>query len=232
MKSVTWIAASLGLVVFSLFLIFFPTRMVAFGTVLVAVVAIWGEWIRSAVAGPKMQITLKDAKGWAARGSPYRRYTLMVYNKRHWASAKNVRVLCEKMFRRSSDGCFEELPLYDPIQLRWTRSSVRKMTSPRLNPDISSMDMCALGAMSIGGFALDAYCGDVHFPHSDPSRGHSLAGETVRIELIVVADNFRSKAPYVLEIAWDGERSEDAEEMSKHLVIKELRQLNFKCDHT
>jgi hypothetical protein len=36
---------------------------VALGTIAVAVLAIWGDWIRDKLAGPKLRLALLDAEG-------------------------------------------------------------------------------------------------------------------------------------------------------------------------
>jgi len=41
------------------------------------------------------------------------------------------------------------------------------------------------------------------------------------VEVVAVADNGQSK-PIRIEVAWDGNWSDDTEEMSRHLVVKEI----------
>jgi len=48
-----------------------------------------------------------------------------------------------------------------------------------------------------------------------------LAKQTMRVEAIAVSDQTESK-PVTIEITWDGVWYEDAKEMSKHMVVKEI----------
>ena len=73
----------------------------AFCTLIVAILAIWGNSIRSFLAGPKLKICLHDPEGelnFLQDGTPARYYHLKVTNKRRGAQAKNVRVILTKIF--------------------------------------------------------------------------------------------------------------------------------------
>jgi hypothetical protein len=52
--------------------------------------------------------------------------------------------------------------------------------------------------------------------------GRLAAGQVLRVHLNASADNFASESTLVLEISWDGKWSPNANEMQKHLVIREL----------
>jgi hypothetical protein len=45
----------------------------------------------------------------------------------------------------------------------------------------------------------------------------------MRVYVIASADNFESKKPLVIEIAWDGKWSDKKDEMQQHLIIKEVQ---------
>ena len=52
-------------------------------------------------------------------------------------------------------------------------------------------------------------------------NGYVDANKKIRVEVIAIADNGFSK-PLLLEIAWDGNWNDDAAEMGRHLVVKEV----------
>ena len=70
--------------------------LVAVGTLLLAVIAIWGDWIRHRLLGPNLTINLLDTEGTLNHitdGTPGRYYKLKVSNSRKWSPAINVRVI-------------------------------------------------------------------------------------------------------------------------------------------
>ncbi len=81
----------------------------AFGTVLVAVVAIWGDWIKAHFAGPKVTVSLRDNHGdLNVKGDGLKTiyYHLTVRNRRSWSPARSVRVLVVGIQKRRPDGSF------------------------------------------------------------------------------------------------------------------------------
>lgn len=190
----------------------------AIGTIAVAIMAIWGEWVRGKVAGPKLQLSLHDPEGeplTLTDGTPARFYHLKVQNNRRWAAAKEVRVVLTKLNKPAADGSFPSAPLSGPLQLTWQHSQFHYVTST-----IGRDDICDLGFLRRGlGFSLSPYVLANNFD------GHLTTAGKMRAEVIAVADNGES-SPLLIEIAWDGQWSEDTKEMSKHLVIKEVSTIN------
>ena len=64
-------------------------------------------------------------------------------------------------------------------------------------------------------FTLSPYVIPNNFQGSLPSAGK------MRVEVIAAADNTESH-PLLIDIAWDGQWSDDTVPMSKHLVVKEV----------
>jgi hypothetical protein len=62
--------------------------------------------------------------------------------------------------------------------------------------------------------------------YSTPNNfaGYVRAGEAVRYELAIEADNYSSQRYKVFEVAWDGEWKAEPEEMGNHLRIREIHE--------
>ena len=187
----------------------------AVGTLLVAVLAIWGDWIRSQLTGPKLAISLHDPQGeptGLTNGKSSRHYHLKVSNKRRWTQAKNVRVVLTKVIKPAADGSFPPESLSGPLQLTWQFPQIHPQYS-LIGPD----DICDLGLIIEGDkFILTPYIVPVKFD------GVLGSGQRMRIEVIAIADNAESNVLCV-DLAWDGKWSDDTSEMKKHLVIKEVK---------
>jgi len=189
---------------------------IAFGTVAVAILAIWGEKFRPR---PKLEFKIHDARGDLTKrqnGQQTIYYHVGIENKRRWALARRVRILCTSISKRAPDGSFVKEPLVIPLQLNWINPSFHELL-----PNIYSNDISDLGSLDENSnhFKLSLY----FYPNN--FRGFISANEAIRVSLIATADNFTSKSPYNLEIAWDGKWSPNLEEMQKHLVIKEVGKL-------
>ena len=189
--------------------------VIAAGTVTVCILAIWGERIRSYVSRPRLELRLHDSRGdltWRRGGVQTIYYHVKVRNKRQWAAARHVRILCSSIWKKAADGSFVREPLAFPVQLTWPFRKVEEM------PTIVVDDICDFGYLDVDSdqFKPSLYVYPNNF------RGLVGTGETVRFGLIAKADNFTSKRPCVLEVSWDGKWNADLEEMQKHLVVREL----------
>ena len=183
-----------------------------------AVLAIWGETLRARLLGPKLSIRLLDSQGERTsvrdvtnERTPARWYHLQVTNRRRTAHAKNVRVVLTKVSRPSADGVVRRTSLSGPIQLTWQHNhSIPQFPTvgPTLNADLGYI-------RSDGTFRLT--------PLFAPNNLNIAvaAGERIVVEALAISDETESK-PVSVEIAWDGVWSEDAAEMQRHLVVKEV----------
>ena len=94
----------------------------AVGTVSVAVLAIWGDKVRAAIAGPKLELKLQNERGnLTVRANQTRTiyYHLKLTNKRKWSPAKHVRMLVTDIEKKRADGTYFPEPLVAPLQLAW-----------------------------------------------------------------------------------------------------------------
>jgi hypothetical protein len=196
----------------------------AFGTIAVAILAIWGERIRSWLSPTKLEIGAHNN----FRGDPNLLtsqlgqqvgrgmfYHLKVINKRPWLPIKNCRVLLMGISRRGPDNVFHPSPLVVPSQLIWAPASF----APTLVA-VTKEQIVDLGNIREGdsAFRLALY--------STPNNFAGLVGkdEAVRFELAIEADNFSSSRYKVIEVAWDGIWEFEPEKMENHLRIREIRE--------
>jgi hypothetical protein len=91
------------------------------GTIAVAVLAIWGDRVRSWFISPKLHVELNEAKGDLTKtvnGTKARYYHLRVSNTGN-AAAANCRVILRDIQRKDQTGQFHPVQ-YVPLQLTWT----------------------------------------------------------------------------------------------------------------
>src|SRR3989338_2692342 len=189
----------------------------AIGTGAVAILAVWGEKMRNMVAGPRLEFELYNARGdlnTRQGGGSTIYYHVKIKNRRTWAPAKRVRILCTAIQKKAPDGSFEQKPLIIPVQLTWPFPTFHELL-----PNVANEKICDLGFLDEGSkkFSLPLYVTPNNF------QGFISANEAMRVGLIASADNFTSKSPYVIEISWDGKWSTNLNEMQKHLIIKEVK---------
>lgn len=200
--------------------------LTAIGTVAVAVLAIWGEWVKARITGPRLILVPHNLQGELTRAHvrrplvggghafeeiPVFYFHLRVVNRRAWAVAHKVKVLLVGISRRGQDGNFRQEPISVRPQLTWAPAEFSEIT-----PTITRDHILDLGCLAQTGFALTTYVTPNNF------NGTVRANETVRIELQVEADNFYSDRRYIYEISWDGIWTTSAEELSQHITVREV----------
>lgn len=194
----------------------------AFGTIAVAILAIWGERVRSWLSPPKLEIEAHNS----FRGDPSPLttesgqeigramfYHLRVVNKRPWLPIKNCRVLLMGISRRGPDNEFHRSPLSVPRQLVWAPAEF----SPVL-VTVTKEQIVDFGRVDEGGngFRPALYSCPNNF------AGFVRKDEAVRFELAVEGDNFTSRRYKVFQVAWDGIWEFEPEKMENHLRISEI----------
>ena len=94
----------------------------AAGTIVLAVLAIWGHIIRIRWLGPKLCVALKYTKGVTSMfndGVVSRYFHLRVWNECRASPAHNVRVVIKTLYRPKADGTMCQTTLSGPLQLAW-----------------------------------------------------------------------------------------------------------------
>jgi hypothetical protein len=188
--------------------------VIGFGTLVLASIAIWGNLVRSWLSGPKLKVRLLNPLGeliTLSDGTPVRYYHLKVTNGRRKSAARNVEVLLTKIFQPAADGSWVDRSFSGSLQLTW-QFPLYNQRYPLIGPD----RVCDLGCMVRGQrFNLTPYTTPNNF------TGFVEANQSIRVEVVAAADNGESK-PTLIEIVWNGRWSDEAEEMRRYLVVKEV----------
>jgi len=188
--------------------------LLGIGTLLLAVLAIWGGLFRSWWSGPKLKVLLHNPLGELMNlndGRPVRHYHLRVVNGRKWAPANNVRVLLTKIFQPTEDGRLVDRSFSGPLQLTWQFPQFHAQYSFIGTDDISDLGCIIKGDR----FVITPYITPNNF------TGFVSPNQRIKLEVVAVADNGQSD-PILIEITWDGAWNDDNEEMGRHLVVKEV----------
>lgn len=194
----------------------------AIGTLAIAVLAIWGERVRSWLAPPKLVLEPHNLRGVAnilrADGTPdvsaiY--YHLKVVNKRPWLPVRNCRVLLNGISRRGPDNIFHPFPFVVPSQLVWAPASFAPILATVTREQVVDFGRVVEGR---NVYEPTLYSMPNHFV------GFVQAGDAVRYELAIEADNYSSDRYQVFEVAWDGVWEPEPAIMEKHLHIREIHE--------
>lgn len=203
-----------------------PSWLTAIGTLAVAILAIWGEWIKSYIAGPRLGLVPHNLQGELTEAHrraelpggvhgfqriPAVYFHLRVLNNRSWAPAHGVRVLFVGLLRRDQSGIFHREPINVRQQLTWAPAEFSGIT-----PVIIRDHVLDLGCLTQDGFRITTYATPNNF------RGTVGAHEAIRVELQIVADDYYSDRVYVYEIAWDGVWAADLSVLAQHVSVQEI----------
>jgi hypothetical protein len=193
--------------------------LTAIGTIAVAILAIWGDAVRSRIAGPRLLLTAHNLRGSVvplATGQRTVIYHLKVVNARDWARATNCRVLLRKLWRRAPNGDFQEVALTVPLTFVWSPAEI---TPPYVN--LIKEHVLDFGIVVEGQDLFRP----VLFSYTTNFQGFVRANEVIRFGLEIVSDNFVSPRLQVYEVAWNGEWSDNLDTMAHNLQIQEVTKL-------
>jgi hypothetical protein len=188
----------------------------AIGTIVVAILAIWGDSIRAKFNGPKLSLVPLNLKGLVvplSDGKLSIYYHLKVENKRSTINATNCRVNLKKILRKGPNGDFLDERLIVPLTFKWGPSEITPLYVNLRKEQVLDF-----------GIAIQ---GEDHFrpvlhSYTNNFKGLVRKGEVFRFGLEIVSDNFVSPKLQVFEVAWNGQWSEDLEIMAQNLQIQEI----------
>jgi hypothetical protein len=196
--------------------------LIALGTISVAILAIWGDWVKQKLAGPKLIIEVLDSStGTFAihkHNNKKAKYLyLKIANKRISSIAVKTRVLINRIEICNTGGTYKEHSISGPLPLYWQFSCVDPTYFPLL-PSIGPKQTCDIGYIEEGSNFV------ITTPITLPEyKFEVIANGKLRMELIAIAENAKSK-PIYIEIAWDGKWIDDPKEMGKHLTLIKVNQ--------
>ena len=196
--------------------------LVALGTIALAFVAVYSDWLRAKLLPPRLRIEIVDAAGQLTvfdTNRPVVYYHLRVVNERPWMTIRDCRVMLVGVASRGPDLQFRPEPMPVPFQFIWAPSGI----TPALAV-VHRDQICDLGYLTEPTpeegppvrFMPSLYAYPHHF------RGFVAPGEAVRYWLQVTADGFVSEKYTVIEVSWDGRWSTNSHERSNSLVVTKL----------
>ena len=188
----------------------------AIGTLIIAVLAIWGDWFRARFAGPKLRTYLRSERGHLttrANGVKTVYYHLIVVNDRRWSPARNVTVKLTGIESKAADGSYRQETLIHKLQLRWGHAEFHE-----ISPTIGDDDQCDIGFLDEGS---DKFI-PVLYVMPNNFAGFVKKGESKRYTIEIAADNFHAEKPLVIVVSWDGTWTDDTERLMHHLVVKQI----------
>ncbi len=194
----------------------FIEALIAFGTLSVAILAIWGDWIRSKLAPPKLVVESHNLRGVVTsytNGARVIYYYLKLRNLRPWISAKNCRVLLHSVSRRGPNQRLSPAPLPVPAQFVWAPAELFPLLINITNEQIIDFGRVAENSNQ---FEPVLYSYANNFP------GYVGPNEAARYLLEIVADGYHSVSPQVFEVGWNGTWSDNLDQMSRNLTITEV----------
>ncbi len=195
------------------------TFIAAIGTLILAVIAIYGDSIKKNFFKPALVLSKHNFTGdlnyHHNTGVPTFYYHLKLVNlKKH--SATNVRVLLSEISKKNvNTGKFELVTYIIPMQMTWAFSKFNVLL-----PTVGSDRYIDLGYINqqTNCFKPSLYAFPGNF------QGYVNSGETVRYKIEVVGDNIKKNHTYFVEVFWDGTFIANKNQMQDHIIIKEVKQ--------
>ncbi len=198
--------------------------LVAVGTLMVAVAAIWGDWLRSWLTPLKLIIDVHNLRGeptmfidptGAQSGTRVMFFHLKVVNQRSWLNVTNCRVLLKGLSRRGPDNMFYSVPISVPMQFVWAPAEI--------TPPIATLIKEQIFDLGFISETEDKFVPRLYW-YSNNFQGFVRKNEAVRYFLEIEATNFKSPRYQVFEVAWDGNWNYEPDKMQQHIRIKEIKE--------
>ena len=190
--------------------------LTAFGTLAVAALAIWGDYIRARLVPGRLAVEIYEKDGDTVGQPPNQIYYrhLRAVNRRPWRRPENCRVLLRAMSRRGPNGIFQPMPVPVPLQFMWT-------------PPDTTPPLVAIYREQILDFGYIRQGADLRWEprlYWKPGNfaGFVGANEAIRYSLQVVSDAYVSETYQVFQVSYDGHWNPVAAQMVLHLTINEI----------
>lgn len=189
-------------------------------TLIVGVIAIWGDFIRSKFSPLKLEILPQNLSGelttWyngPNSGKVYY-YHLKVKNKSNWQLAKHCRVLLTGMYKKDSQGLFVHTEFNALHPFEWTPAEDGKEYV-----DITDSQVFDFGKIHENTNSFNV--ATRRYPNN--FKGTLKPNDTIRYCLKIDAVGFRQKKDQIFEVTWNGQWSDDENIMKNYITIKEVK---------
>jgi hypothetical protein len=189
--------------------------LIAFGLFIIVLIALFGHRIKRILFPAKLMIDVLDKNGELTtldNGHRVIYYHLLVMNKKS-VIVQNCRIFLKKIQSLDTTGNFIDIPISVPPKYIWSPAE----TSPE-GVDIVTERIADFG------YIIDS---SMDFkpavtPILNSFKGNLQHHETFRYYIEVVAENYKPKKLFGIEVTWDGLWPEDLNDMYKHLIIKRI----------
>jgi len=182
-------------------------------TILIIIIAIWGERFRQFWNKPKIKISLDEPrfnttnsgiKGWY--------YLIRISNVKKSSPANNVRLLLTRVQKKGPDGNWREKNFSGPTQVMWQWPEISPLYAT-VGPD----ERATFGFIleDTTEFKLQLYWFPNNLDKVIPPN------EPTRLIFKAVSDTAESNI-LIIEIAWDGKWLEGILEIQEHCILKEV----------
>ena len=183
--------------------------LTAFGTIAVAVVAIWGDWLKSKLAPQKLALELDPEAEPVTYSNGVRGIFrhLKVVNLRPWTPAQQCRVMLVGLSRRDPGGGYQLVPIPFPCQFTWAPMEFMPTTLTVMKEQVVDFGFINKNANI---FLPKLYSMPYNF------QGGVGKNEAIQYQVRIEAVNYISHT-FVVEVAWDGVWDFDPNVMRHHL---------------
>ena len=192
------------------------TALTAIGTLAVAVTAIWGDWLRSRLVAPHVEIQVHNPPATLTRFSDGRRviyYHLKAINKRSWAVARNCRVILTTIYLRNAGQDFQPARIPVPPQFVWAPAE--------LTPIV--IDLSGEHVIDFGRIPEDAsHFEPVLYSYAHDFKGLLRPNQAIRYELQAFSGGSPLGPSVIYEVEWNGQWSENLDMMRQYLSITSI----------
>lgn len=169
--------------------------------------------------GPRLSLKLVSESGDLTLRSAVVKvyyYHLRVSNKKRRIPAQGTKVVVQRIAKRTPSGSFVQEPLVFPLQLQWTPAEPGE--AERTVVHESTCDFGYIGQND------EYFCPAMRLLPNN-FRGVVRKDECARFEVVATGQNIFSLQSVIFEVSWDGQWTENQEEMKRHLVIREVPSL-------
>lgn len=192
------------------------TALRTIGTLAIAVLAIWGDWFRSWLASPRIEIRPHNLRGTVTsftNGPRVIYYHLKAINTRRWAVARNCRVILTTFYPRGPNQQFRASLVPVPPQFVWAPAELSPIVI-----DLSGEQIIDFGRIVEGGKRFEP----VLYGYPNDFLGFVGPNGAVRYQLQAIAGGSPLGPPFVYEVAWNGNWSDNLDKMEQNLTIREV----------
>jgi hypothetical protein len=194
--------------------------VMAVGTIAVAILAIWGERLRSFFVPLRLTIRGHNLTGVLTHigtGQAAYYYHLKVVNEKRIRAAKSCRLMLVGAHRQTAQGTYAPVSLPVPLQFVWAPAGFTPtLATVERDQTVDFGFVLAPAQNNAPVFQPALYIIPNDFD------GLVRPGQTVRYSLDIEAEGFVSETSYVYEVSWEGGWSDEPSTMAQSLKIREV----------